>query len=134
MSSSKLNLLHVPMLISHVSLSIMCCAFNDQNNTKWPKGTFPFQLLLCQGESSKATIKDFTDSRPSMGLRPTIWSHDQAMLASWAGSPSPSSPIKGGTSNLSYRSGTLQRGNISPCVPMNPQPKGSRGDIGEGSL
>jgi hypothetical protein len=81
-----------------------------------------------------ATVKDFTGSRPSTGLRPTVWSHDQARLASRAGSSSASSPIKGGINNLSYRFGTLQIGHRSPCVPTDPQPKGSGGDIGEGAL
>jgi hypothetical protein len=74
------------------------------------------------------------DSRPSTRLRPTIWSHDQARLASWVGSSSPSGPIKGGINNLSFRSGTLQIRPTPPCVPTDPQPKGSEVDIGEGVL
>jgi hypothetical protein len=35
-----------------------------------------YPLLLCQGESSGATVKYFMDNRSSTGLSPTIWSHD----------------------------------------------------------
>jgi hypothetical protein len=45
MSTSKLNLLHVPLPISHVRLNIMYCVFNHQNNIEMAKGTFPFQAL-----------------------------------------------------------------------------------------
>jgi hypothetical protein len=32
MSFSELNLLHISLLIHHISLNIMCCAFNHQKN------------------------------------------------------------------------------------------------------
>jgi hypothetical protein len=54
MSSSKLNLLHVPLLISHVSLNIICCAFNHPNNiemgpfNKPEPESFSEELKLCQ--------------------------------------------------------------------------------------
>jgi hypothetical protein len=91
-------------------------------NTEYP-------LLLCQGEPSKAIIKEFTASRPSMGLEPIIQCHDQARLASWPRSPSPSSPIKEGINNLSYRSRIQQIRLEPPCDPMDPPDKGSRGNI-----
>jgi hypothetical protein len=68
-------------------------------------------------------------SRAIMGLRPTIWGHDQARLASWAGSSSLSSSIKGGINNFIYRFGILQIGSRPACDPMDPQTKGSRGNI-----
>jgi hypothetical protein len=32
-----------------------------------------YPLVLCQGETSVATIEDFTGNQPNAGLRPTIW-------------------------------------------------------------
>jgi hypothetical protein len=38
MSFFELNLLHIPLLINHVSLNIMCCASNHQNNIEMTQG------------------------------------------------------------------------------------------------
>jgi hypothetical protein len=38
MSFSELNLLHMPLLIHHVSLNIICFAFNHQNNIEMAQG------------------------------------------------------------------------------------------------
>jgi hypothetical protein len=73
-----------------------------------------YSLLLCQGETLVATIEVFTSNQPNAGLRPTIWSRGQARLVPWVASPSPSSPIKGGINNFSYRSVILQMGPRSP--------------------
>ncbi|PWZ17174.1 Mitochondrial adenine nucleotide transporter ADNT1 [Zea mays] len=86
-----------------------------------------YSLLLCQGETSVATIEDFTSNQPNAGLRPAIWSRGQARLVSWVASPSPSSPIKGGINNFSYRSGILQMGPRSPSGSVYPWRKGSGG-------
>jgi hypothetical protein len=49
----------VPMLISHVSLNIMCWAFNHQNNIKIAQGTFLFQdHPRHQGESRTGTMQN----------------------------------------------------------------------------
>jgi hypothetical protein len=64
-----------------------------------------------------------------MGLRPTIYSHDQAKLASWARSPSPSSPIKREINNFSYKSEILQIGPGPPRDPTDLETKGSGGNI-----
>jgi hypothetical protein len=69
-----------------------------------------YPLLLCQGESSGATIKDFTGNQSSIGLRPTIRSHDEARITSWTGFPSPSSPIKERINNFNYDSRILHIG------------------------
>jgi hypothetical protein len=44
----------------------------------------------------------------------------EARLAFWAGSPSPSSPIKEGINNFNYRSRILQIG-PRPCDPIDPR-------------
>jgi hypothetical protein len=44
MTSFKLNLLHVPLLICHVSLNIMCCAFSHQNNIEMAQGHISLSL------------------------------------------------------------------------------------------
>jgi hypothetical protein len=76
-----------------------------------------------------ATVKDFVGSRPNMRLRPTIWSHDQTRLASWPGSLSPSSTIKGGINNLICRSVILLIGPGPPCDPSDPRTKEPGGNI-----
>lgn len=86
-----------------------------------------YSLLLCQGETLVATIEVFTSNQPNAGLRPAIWSRGQARLVSWVASPSPSSPIKGGINNFSYRSGILQMGPRSPSGSVYPWRKGSGG-------
>jgi hypothetical protein len=59
MSFSELNLLHIPLLIHYVSLTIMCCASNYQNNIEMAQGhislsIFPFLVIyaLPQKEGS----------------------------------------------------------------------------------
>jgi hypothetical protein len=47
MTSFKLNLLHVPLLICRVRLNIVCCAFNHQNNIEMGQG----HISLSKGES-----------------------------------------------------------------------------------
>jgi hypothetical protein len=88
-----------------------------------------YPLLLCQGESSGAIVKDFTGNQPSIGLRPTIRSHDEARITSWTGFPSPSSPIKEIINNFNYDSRILHIGPGPPCDPTDLRTKGSGGNI-----
>jgi hypothetical protein len=68
MSFFKLNLLHVPILISHVSLNIMCCAFNHQNNIEMAqehislsKITFPLSFGTAPNARTKQITFDIMD-------------------------------------------------------------------------
>jgi hypothetical protein len=45
MSFSELNLLHIPLLIHHVSLNIRCCAFNHQNNIEMAQGHISLSIV-----------------------------------------------------------------------------------------
>jgi hypothetical protein len=63
MSSSKLNLLHVPLFISHVTLNIMCCAFNHQNNIEMDQGDISLSIspfLVIHANTSKETKNALT--------------------------------------------------------------------------
>jgi hypothetical protein len=46
MSSSELNLLQILLLIHHVSLNIMFCVSNHQNNIEMAQGHISLSLML----------------------------------------------------------------------------------------
>jgi hypothetical protein len=100
--------------MAHVRPHLWVCRLirgGPGGHCRYPEYGVPTPAM--SSEPSGATIKEFTSSRSSTELRPTIYSHDQAMLISRPRSPSPSSSIKGGINNISYRSRSLQ---IRPCV------------------